>query len=140
MSTAAQIADILNAAQVSFSDCDRIIREGIPWGVVAGFKKELGLTDGELAGILDISQRTLSRMRQSGGRLTASAGDRFYRVVRIYSLARKVFEDDRGAAREWLHHSQAGLGGRSPLDFLRTEAGAREVEDLLGRMEYGVIA
>lgn len=139
MSTAAQIADILNAARVSLYDCDRVIREGIPWGVVADFKKELELTDGELAGILDISQRTLSRLRQSGGRLTTSSGDRFYRVIRMYSLARKVFEEDR-SAREWLHRSQAGLGGRTPLDFLRTEAGAREVEDLLGRMEYGVIA
>ena len=139
MSTAAQIADILNAAQVSFYDCDGVIREGIPWGVVADFKKELELTDGELAGILDISQRTLSRLRQSGGRLTTSAGDRFYRVIRIYSLARKVFEEDR-PAREWLHRSQAGLAGRTPLSLLRTEAGAREVEALLGRMEYGVIA
>jgi putative toxin-antitoxin system antitoxin component (TIGR02293 family) len=139
MHTAAQIIDFLNASPISYRDCDRIIREGIPWEAVAGIKKELELTDDELAGILDISERTLSRLRQSGKKLTASTGDRLYRLVHIYSLARRVFEGDP-AAREWLHHPQVGLNVRSPLDLLQTEAGAREVEDLLGRIEYGIMS
>jgi len=31
-----------------------------------------------------------------------------------------------------------GLGGETPLEYAETEVGAREVEDLLGRIEYGV--
>jgi putative toxin-antitoxin system antitoxin component (TIGR02293 family) len=45
---------------------------------------------------------------------------------------------DGASAREWLTHKQPGLGGAVPLDFARTEIGAREVENLLGRIEYGV--
>jgi uncharacterized protein (DUF2384 family) len=30
------------------------------------------------------------------------------------------------------------LDDTSPLDFSRTEIGAREVEDLIGRLEHGV--
>ena len=30
------------------------------------------------------------------------------------------------------------LGGATPLGFARTEPGVREVEDLLGRIEYGI--
>jgi putative toxin-antitoxin system antitoxin component (TIGR02293 family) len=41
-------------------------------------------------------------------------------------------------ARRWLTHPQFGLGGAAPLDYAETEAGAREVENLLGRIEYGV--
>ena len=41
-------------------------------------------------------------------------------------------------ARTWLAAPQHGLGGAIPLDYARTEVGAREVEDLLGRIEYGV--
>jgi uncharacterized protein (DUF2384 family) len=37
-----------------------------------------------------------------------------------------------------LTHKQPGLGGAVPLDFAKTEIGAREVENLLGRIEYGV--
>ena len=31
-----------------------------------------------------------------------------------------------------------GLGGAIPLEYAETEVGAREVENLLGRIEYGV--
>jgi putative toxin-antitoxin system antitoxin component (TIGR02293 family) len=55
------------------------------------------------------------------------------------ALAEEVLED-AGRAREWLHQPQRGLGNRIPLDLIRTEAGAREVEDLLGRIEYGVFS
>ena len=41
-------------------------------------------------------------------------------------------------ARQWLSFPQYGLGGVVPLDYARTEVGAREVETLLGRIEYGV--
>ncbi len=40
----------------------------------------------------------------------------------------------------WLRQPQFALGGRVPLEMLHTEAGTREVEDLLGRIEYGVIS
>ena len=41
-------------------------------------------------------------------------------------------------ARQWLNAPQFGLGGAIPLEYAGTEVGAREVEDLLGRIEYGV--
>jgi putative toxin-antitoxin system antitoxin component (TIGR02293 family) len=41
-------------------------------------------------------------------------------------------------ARQWLNSPQFGLGGAVPLDYAETEIGAREVENLLGRIEYGV--
>jgi putative toxin-antitoxin system antitoxin component (TIGR02293 family) len=139
MHATAQITDFLKTGIIDYNDCDRLIRDGIPWEAVADIKKELNLTDGELAKVLDVSERTLSRLRQSNKKLAASTGDRLYRLVNIYSLTRKVF-DTSSATREWMHQTQVGLGGRTPLDFLRTEAGAREVEDLLGRIEYGVIS
>ena len=139
MQTAAQISNILRTNVTSYTDCDQIIREGIPWDSVSDVKSALNLTDGELARILDVSERTLSRLRRSKKRLSASAGDRLYRLIRIFSFTEEVLEDDK-AARDWLHQPQVGLGGRIPLDFIRTEAGAREVEDLLGRIEYGVIS
>lgn len=139
MQTTAQISTILKCDASSYSDFDRIIREGFPWESASYVKKALNLTDGELARILDVSERTLSRLRQSKKRLTVSASDRLYRLIHIFISAEEVFENDI-AARDWLHQPQIGLDGRTPLDFIRTEAGAREVEDLLGRLEYGVIS
>jgi putative toxin-antitoxin system antitoxin component (TIGR02293 family) len=37
-----------------------------------------------------------------------------------------------------LNRPNKELGDESPLDFTRTEIGARDVEDLIGRLEHGV--
>jgi putative toxin-antitoxin system antitoxin component (TIGR02293 family) len=49
----------------------------------------------------------------------------------------EVLESVEGA-RRWLNAPQVGLGGAVPLEYAESELGAREVEDLLGRIEYGV--
>jgi putative toxin-antitoxin system antitoxin component (TIGR02293 family) len=41
-------------------------------------------------------------------------------------------------AGEWLRTPNRALGGERPLDLLDTDVGAREVEDVLGRIAYGV--
>jgi putative toxin-antitoxin system antitoxin component (TIGR02293 family) len=40
----------------------------------------------------------------------------------------------------WLKSPQKALGGKTPLEYSDTEPGAREVEDLLGRLEHGVFS
>ena len=49
----------------------------------------------------------------------------------------EVMESEKDA-RRWLTSPQFGLGGAVPLEYAETEVGAREVEDLLGRIEFGV--
>jgi putative toxin-antitoxin system antitoxin component (TIGR02293 family) len=62
------------------------------------------------------------------------------RVSRLLDRAVALFENDEVAARRWLTRPNRGLGGRTPLEFSRTEVGAREVEVLIGRLEYGLVA
>ena len=64
--------------------------------------------------------------------------DRLLRASRVFGRALELFEGDPEAARRWLGLPQPALGGATPLAFARTEAGAREVEDLVGRLEHGV--
>ena len=120
-------------------DLDSLIREGIPWKSAGHVKEVLALTDREFAVSLGISERTLGRVRTTEGRLTPVAGDRLYRLARIYALSKEVLEDGP-RAMDWLRRPQVGLGGRIPLDMISTEAGAREVENLLGRIEHGVLS
>ncbi len=65
--------------------------------------------------------------------------DRLFRVAHIFALAKEALGSEE-SARTWLTSPQFGLNNRIPLDVLATKAGAREVEDLLGRIEYGVLA
>ena len=65
--------------------------------------------------------------------------DRLYRVANLFSIAAMALcgED---SARAWMRSPQPGLGNHIPVDLIATEASAREVEDLLLRIEYGVLA
>ncbi len=129
----------LSGGAVSGLHVGEQIEEGLSAGVIDRIKKALGIPDRQLSATLGLSARTMSRLRKSKRRLPLPVGDRLYRLARTYTLALDVLEDpDR--AKEWLHTPQIGLNQRIPLDVLATEAGAREVENLLRRIDLGVIA
>lgn len=44
------------------------------------------------------------------------------------------------SARSWLKTPARALGFLPPLTFAETETGAREAEEHLGRLEYGVFS
>jgi putative toxin-antitoxin system antitoxin component (TIGR02293 family) len=128
-------------------DFDALIKKGIPSRAMYHVKKEFKLTDEVLALIIGASLRTVGRRRKAAEaghkalkeRLSPVESDRLYRFARIIALAETVFEN-REDALEWLNSSQHGLGGAVPFRMLQTDAGAREVEELLIRIEYGVIS
>jgi putative toxin-antitoxin system antitoxin component (TIGR02293 family) len=123
----------------TISSLEHLIREGFPVISSDAVKKTLGLSDEHLADIIGISLSTLQRKRKGGQRLSMVESDRLYRLARIYATATRTLQND-DMAKDWLNRPQRGLGGRIPVKVIETEAGAREVEDLLGRIEYGVIS
>ena len=121
-------------------DLDKLIREGFPYKAGNHVRGLLNLPLPIFAGIIEVSERTLARVRKSPNqRLSTIASDRLYRLARIFSIASEVLEDEE-KAREWLRRKHVGLGGKTPFDLLHTEAGAKEVENLLWRIEYGVVS
>ena len=100
--------------------------------------KQSGVTDAEV-GYLIIKPRTLSHRRANGGKLTVDESDRAARVARGLVLAERTFAN-RAKASRWLHRSLGALGGRTPMESIRTDAGARVVENLLARISWGAAA
>jgi hypothetical protein len=39
----------------------------------------------------------------------------------------------------WLHRPQQSLGGKRPIDRIKTAKGVKDVENLIGRLEHGVL-
>jgi putative toxin-antitoxin system antitoxin component (TIGR02293 family) len=114
------------------------IREGFPPAVVEQVMRASGLTLKELAGALDLSPRSLQRRRRSG-RLASHESDRLYRMARIVALANESLGDHARATR-WLKRPNRALNGLAPLEAIDTELGARQVENILGRIAYGGIS
>ncbi len=117
----------------------RMVRAGFSFKSLAKFQKATGLPWTEISRFVAIPQRTLTR-RQSQGKLQPDESDRVLRASTIFDMAVELFEGDTAQARTWLQTPQPGLGGETPLDFASTEVGAREVENLVGRLEHGVFA
>jgi len=112
------------------------IKKGLSVGELNELQTSLGIPMERLAPKLGISRATLNR-RVAQGRLEPGESDRLVRFAKLMGKAIEVFDNEENA-RRWLTSPQIGLGGAVPLDFAETEVGAREVEDLLGRIEYGV--
>jgi len=93
----------------------------------------------EIASVAGIAPRTLARRRNSG-KFTWDESERLLRISAVFDRAVELFEGDVPAAAAWLTTPQPALGRRTPLAYSRTEVGAREVEDLIGRLEHGVFA
>ena len=113
-----------------------VIQAGLPVHELKDLQASLDVPMEKLAPLLGISRATLHR-RKAGGRLGPAESDRVVRFARLMGKAVEVLESQEDA-RQWLASPQIGLGGAVPLDYAGTEVGAREVEDLLGRIEYGV--
>jgi putative toxin-antitoxin system antitoxin component (TIGR02293 family) len=112
------------------------LKAGLPVQELYDLRSDLDLPMEKLVPMLGISKATLNRRRLSG-KLETAESDRVVRYARLLGKAASVMESVENG-RRWLTSSQVGLGGAIPLEFAVTEVGAREVENLLGRIEYGV--
>ncbi len=119
-------------------DMREAIRDGFPPAVVERVMRASGLTLKELATALDLSARSLQRRRRSG-KLARYESDRLYRLARLVAIA-SDYLGDQERARRWLKRPNRALGGVAPVAALDTEAGARQVENILGRIAYGGIS
>jgi putative toxin-antitoxin system antitoxin component (TIGR02293 family) len=126
----------VKAPDFTASQLINVIQDGLPVLELQDLQNSLALPMDRLGSLLGISKATLHR-RKVGGRLGVEESDRVVRFARLMGKAVDVLESEENA-RRWLASPQFGLGGAAPLDYARTEVGAREVEDLLGRIEYGV--
>src|SRR5262249_36631657 len=60
------------------------------------------------------------------------------RVARISKLAEQIFGDEAKAAR-WLAKPKEALNGQTPLKFLADDQGANIIEEMLYRIDAGIL-
>ena len=116
------LADLVED-NIPVESADRVVRVGL-------------LSAQELYDLV-IPRRTLTKRRSTSGRLTTEESDRLVRIVRVLVQAARVFDDDRNAS-DWMRRPNRSLGVRRPIDLLATENGARLVETIIGRIDFGV--
>ncbi|MFP3938719.1 MAG: antitoxin Xre/MbcA/ParS toxin-binding domain-containing protein [Thermoanaerobaculia bacterium] len=127
---------VLHMESAGLPELGETVREGLPYAALEAVMGRLGLSREQVAEALHLPQRTLAR-RKKEHRLHPDESDRLFRLARIAAQATEVLGSPERAAT-WLQRPNRALGGRVPLKLLDTDAGSRQVESVLGRIEHGV--
>ena len=81
-----------------------------------------------------VPEATYKRRRD---RLTAAESERTERMARVVASAEFVW-DNRDEARRFLTTPHPALSGKTPVEAAMTELGARQVEEILGKIFHGL--
>lgn len=127
---------------LSINTVPGLIREvirGFSYQALIAFETNSGVSLRALAETIGIPERTLAR-RRVAGRLAPEESEKLLRLSSIFEKAVELFEGEVSSAVQWLAAPKRALGNQTPLQYARTEVGAREVENLIGRLEHGVFS
>jgi putative toxin-antitoxin system antitoxin component (TIGR02293 family) len=128
--------DVLRKVVRSDLELAELIHDGFPVGSVDAVLQSGLLQPDELYGLV-VPRRTLAHRKEKQGTLSSDQSDRLARVVRMLTRAEEAL-GDRDKATRWMRKENRALGGKRPIDLLESDAGARMVERVLGRIEHGV--
>ncbi|MBW0003880.1 MAG: DUF2384 domain-containing protein [Hyphomicrobiales bacterium] len=129
--------EVLGTSIRSQAELSMAVRKRLPVAALESVRRA-GISEQEI-GTFVIPQRTRRHRIVKNERLTVEESDRVVRLLRIQTLAEESFEDEEKANR-WLRRPLAELGGETPLDVAATEAGARVIETILGKIAWGAPA
>ncbi len=114
-----------------------LIRQGLPYAALAHFLKKSGLQQQELAAIFQVSTRTVQRLNPQA-KLSPQMSEKLLALNDLYQQAQEVLGENGPPITAWLRQPVVALGNLAPLSLLDTFDGLKEVQNVLGRLAYGV--
>lgn len=112
-------------------------------GVVRPFADEvaalIGLTDKEMAYVLGMTPRNLHRI-SAEQRFGTEASERLLLLKNLLLHALDTFEGKPNVVLNWLRTPIRELDNQTPLQLMDTVTGFGLVDDVLGRLDYGLPA
>lgn len=128
---------VLGVIVRSQADLALAVRNRLPLTALRGLT-QAGLSEQEIETFV-IPQRTRRHRAEKKQPLTVDESDRAVRLLRVQTLAEETFGDKEKANR-WLRRALTELAGEAPLVIAQTEAGARVIETILGKIAWGAAA
>lgn len=139
--TAERVAKMLGLPQIrSLRDLSERVTRGLPKSSLDRVLRQA--SGGDPAEYRRLLARIipLATYKRRHRLLKLGESERTERVARVIATAEFVWGGDREGAREFLLSPHPMLDGKRPIDAAVTELGAREVEDILARLFYGIAA
>lgn len=114
-------------------------RQGILRSQVDEVAALVGLTDKEMAYALSMTPRNLHRLKDDQ-RFSVDASERLLLLKNLLIHALDTFEDRKPTILSWLRTPIRELANQTPIQLLDTVTGFGLVDDVLGRLDYGLPA
>lgn len=140
MSTAQMLGgtSILGVEVKSDRDLEKVILKGLPCEAIAKIIDRIYPQQTDKYYQL-VPRSTLIRRQKQGSPLSVEESQKAERMARVFSFAVEVWGNEE-QAREFMKKSHPMLDDRSPFDASLSELGARQVEQILGRLMFGSAA
>jgi putative toxin-antitoxin system antitoxin component (TIGR02293 family) len=129
---------VLGKAVTSLLELNEAVERGLPKVTLRNVVRHVftGSSEQRLLMHRIVPEATYKRRRE---RLSPAESERTERLARVVAMAEEVWQD-RAQARRFLTAPHAEIGGKSPLDAALTELGARQAEEVMARILYGLPA
>jgi len=118
-------------------DLASLVEQRLPATAIQSLVRS-GLSDAEVYQLI-VPRRTLAHRVARHQPLSKEESDKAVRVARIAVMAEQVFGEFERAWR-WLRKPKRQFDGKTPIEMLATEAGARLVEELIAQIDDGMAA
>jgi putative toxin-antitoxin system antitoxin component (TIGR02293 family) len=119
----------------SGEDLALLVEKRLPAGAIKALVRG-GLSNDEVYQLI-VPRRTLAHRIAKHQSLSKDESDKAVRVARITAMAEQVFGEPERAWR-WLRKPKRRFDGKTPVEMLATEAGARLVEEMIGQIDHGI--
>jgi putative toxin-antitoxin system antitoxin component (TIGR02293 family) len=129
---------VLGIEVQSDRDLEKIVLNGLPTNVVTEIIEKI--YPGQTDKIYQLIPRsTLIRRQKTGAILNAEESQKAERIARVFSFAVEVWNSE-DKARDFMTKLHPMLENRTPFEASLSELGARQVEEILGRLMFGICA
>ena len=118
-------------------DLASLVEKRLPASVIKSLVRG-GLSDAEVYHLI-VPRRTLAHRMAKHEPLSRDESDKAVRVARVATMAEQAFGEPERAWR-WLRKPKRHFKGKTPIEMLATEAGARLVEEMVVQIEDGMAA
>lgn len=112
---------------------------GLPASAFFDLQEFTDFSNQELAGLLNVSFKTIQRYEKEGKHLSAQNSEQLLKIIALYKKAEHVFGSLESFNR-WLRKPAPGLGGHKPFSLMHTSGGIDLVREEILRIEFGALA
>jgi putative toxin-antitoxin system antitoxin component (TIGR02293 family) len=115
----------------------KVIRSGVPYSLFVLIKDVAPFSEGDWAGFLNISTKSLLRYKQTSKQFKPLQSEKIIEMAEVTNVGKEVF-GSMEKFKLWLNTPTFSLGNMKPIELLKDSYGKELVISELTRINHGI--